>query len=116
MAEEEMLAIIPKAEALLLVSGECVVIPGTDHSDPEGPVSHTLTKVLAAGSKLRWMATWGHGVEHVLACPEVRTKLDLVLTNGKGFGNSVAEFALAGIMYFAKVFAVFSPCFFLLCV
>jgi len=61
----------------------------------------TLEKVFAAAPRLRWVHSWAAGVEWLLF-PALLER-DVVLTNTRGvYGDSLAEFALGAMLYFAK--------------
>jgi phosphoglycerate dehydrogenase-like enzyme len=78
----------PRAEALLAWSSD----------------ASTLTRVLGAAPCVRWVHSWAAGVEWLLTPALVAN--DVVLTNTRGvYGASLAEFALAAMLYFAKDFA-----------
>jgi len=75
----------PRAEALLAWSSDRA----------------TLEQVFAAAPRLRWVHSWAAGVEWLLFPALVER--DVVLTNTRGvYGASLAEFALAAMLYFAK--------------
>ena len=75
----------PRAEALLAWSSDRA----------------TLEQVFAAAPRLRWVHSWAAGVEWLLFPALVER--DVVLTNTRGvYGDSLAEFALAAMLYFAK--------------
>jgi phosphoglycerate dehydrogenase-like enzyme len=61
----------------------------------------TLEKVFAAAPRLRWVHSWAAGVEWLLF-PALLER-HVVLTNTRGvYGDSLAEFALGAMLYFAK--------------
>jgi phosphoglycerate dehydrogenase-like enzyme len=77
--------VAPRAEALLAWSSDRA----------------TLEQVFAAAPRLRWVHSWAAGVEWLLFPALVER--DVVLTNTRGvYGASLAEFALAAMLYFAK--------------
>jgi phosphoglycerate dehydrogenase-like enzyme len=85
---EVFAAAAPRAEALLAWSSDAA----------------TLTRLLAAAPRVRWIHSWAAGVEWLLS-PALVAK-GSVLTNTRGvYGASLAEFALAAMLYFAKDFA-----------
>lgn len=58
-------------------------------------------RILAAAPRVRWVHSWAAGVEWLLT-PALASS-DVVLTNTRGvYGASLAEFALAAMLYFAK--------------
>jgi phosphoglycerate dehydrogenase-like enzyme len=60
-----------------------------------------VSKVLEGAPKLEWIQTRSAGLDSTLF-PEL-IQSPVVLTNGKGtFSQSLGEFALAGVLYFAK--------------
>jgi phosphoglycerate dehydrogenase-like enzyme len=63
----------------------------------------TVDAMLAVHApKARWVHSFSAGVDAILG-PELKQRDDVQLTNAKGaFSESLAEFALFGIMYFAK--------------
>jgi phosphoglycerate dehydrogenase-like enzyme len=78
----------PRAEALLAWSSDRA----------------TLEQVFAAAPRLRWVHSWAAGVEWLLF-PAVLGS-HVVVTNTRGvYGDSLAEFALGAMLYFAKDFA-----------
>jgi phosphoglycerate dehydrogenase-like enzyme len=62
-----------------------------------------MRELMAVSPKLEWIHSRAAGLDHIL-CPEL-VESNVVLTNGSGvFSQSLGEFALAGILYFAKDF------------
>lgn len=61
----------------------------------------TLERVFAASPRIRWIHTWAAGVEGLLF-PALAER-GVVVTNARGvYSRSLAEFAIAGMLYFAK--------------
>jgi phosphoglycerate dehydrogenase-like enzyme len=64
----------------------------------------TVERVFAAAPRLRWVHSWAAGVDWLLF-PALRQR-DVVVTNTRGvYSDSLAEFALGAMLYFAKDFA-----------
>jgi phosphoglycerate dehydrogenase-like enzyme len=61
----------------------------------------TLERVFEAAPLVRWVHSWAAGVDWLLF-PSLLAR-DVVLTNTRGvYGDSLAEFALGAMLYFAK--------------
>ena len=64
----------------------------------------TLERVFALAPRVRWLHSWAAGVDWLLF-PALLER-DVVLTNTRGvYGDSLAEFALGAMLYFAKDFS-----------
>jgi len=75
----------PRAEALLAWSSDRA----------------TLERAFALAPRVRWLHSWAAGVDWLLF-PALLER-DVVLTNTRGvYGDSLAEFALGAMLYFAK--------------
>ena len=62
-----------------------------------------MRELILISPKLDWIHSRAAGLDHIL-CPEL-VESGLTLTNGSGvFSESLGEFVLAGILYFAKDF------------
>ncbi|HEY3816019.1 MAG TPA: D-2-hydroxyacid dehydrogenase [Polyangiaceae bacterium] len=85
---EAFAAAAPRADALLVWSSDRA----------------TAEQVFAAAPRLRWVHSWAAGVDWLLFPALVER--DVVVTNTRGvYGDSLAEFALGAMLYFAKDFA-----------
>jgi len=61
----------------------------------------TVERVFGTAPRLRWVHSWAAGVEWLLFPALLES--DVVLTNTRGvYSDSLAEFALAAMLYFAK--------------
>jgi phosphoglycerate dehydrogenase-like enzyme len=61
----------------------------------------TLERVFALAPRVRWLHSWAAGVDWLLF--PAMLERDVVLTNTRGvYGDSLAEFALGAMLYFAK--------------
>jgi phosphoglycerate dehydrogenase-like enzyme len=62
-----------------------------------------MRELMVRSPKLEWIHSRAAGLDHIL-CPEL-VESNVTLTNGSGvFSQSLGEFVLAGILYFAKDF------------
>jgi phosphoglycerate dehydrogenase-like enzyme len=67
------------------------------------PDGHLLREIFPYASRLRWVHSLSDGVEKILF-PELVAS-PVILTNARGvFKRSLAEFVIAGVLYFAKDF------------
>jgi phosphoglycerate dehydrogenase-like enzyme len=61
----------------------------------------TVERVFAASARLRWVHSWAAGVDWLLF-PSLRER-EVVVTNTRGvYSDSLAEFAVGAMLYFAK--------------
>jgi phosphoglycerate dehydrogenase-like enzyme len=81
------------AQGVLLEEAEVLLVAGGG--------KHKLADLLSRAPRLAWVHSRAAGIDHLLS--PALLAAPVILTNGSGaFSDSLAEFALAGILHFAK--------------